>query len=143
MNINLLTADPATVKASAELDALIAGPDWMNYGARLVRESVSSNLGVGYCDRCVVGNRQWSPSTNAAHAGEARRVADLWTLSLLRVGEHSRIVCGLSKDGVYGEGHCDLAEVYGDKKLAEALATCRAILAAVQAKHKQENEHGN
>lgn len=128
---------PATLPSSAELDALIA-EKWMEWSA-----VCSSGVLLGWHDSegeyrsHMKGNaRQWSPSTNPAHAGEARREARAWTLwSFLGAdGETAGFQCYVNVGGwkTFG-GRCEISETNGDKGRAEALATTRAIVAALQA----------
>ena len=81
----------------------------------------------------------WSPSTNPAHAGEARRKAEGSYLDHLPSG-----TCSAYIDG--GEHvRCSYSEVTGDTKKeikgrAEALAICRAIDEAMKAKEKNDED---
>ncbi len=150
MSTDLPKIDPATEMPLAELDALIAGPAWMGWEpviefGRIVRwltdtgnRSVSRGIPSG-----------WHPTTNAAHAGEARRRADDYTLETVwkRKSKSRPFVQGIQAS-IYLRGYGRFSaqampwEVTGStddeiKERAEALATCRAILAAIQAIHKQ------
>jgi hypothetical protein len=126
MSTDLMTCDPATAKAGAELDALIA-EKWMGW---------TPKMGPGGCAVREKGQlpgefAYWFPSTNPAHAGEARRKAADWTLFRFREG----IGCYIW-DRVPGPAQhaaCLFTETNGSEELAEALATCRAILAALKA----------
>lgn len=138
--IDLLTLDPATLQASPELDALIA-EKWMGWhkepGFNPWFDKDSSFAHAG----------GWSSSTNPANAGEARRKAGRWRLELgMHVtpiasdGWDLGIMCVLWPDGS-GRGisaSCAFPETDGDKALAEALATTRAIVAAMQAAEVKE-----
>ena len=126
--LDLNTIDSATVPASPELDALIA-EKWMGWRKlESLREQVFEEVGGHY----HYIHRDWSPSTNPAHAGEARRKADASSLS------HSGVAakCVLIGDHA-GRGdafwECGYSETNGDKGKAEALATCRAIVAGLKA----------
>ena len=115
--MNLQDLDPNTLMPSPELDALIA-EKWMGW--------VSNYRPEPGCVFPVC----WSLS-NPAHAGEARRKADESEVS------HS-VSFGQSGCFVTIEGHEGFAPWSDpdDKGPAEALATCRAIVAAMQAEER-------
>ena len=150
MPINLLKTDPAIAMPSAEIampsakfDVLVA--DWCRLEAHAI---------FGRCQASEPGirlSRFWSPTTNAAHAGEARRKvveSELLSHGNTISGEMPGIWCNIWCKGIKSQGRCMLSEVTGStdaeiKERAEALATCRAILAAIQAKHKQAEAGGD
>ena len=153
---DLLTIDPATAMPSAELNALIA-TEWIEW--YLDSTSLYWTRGGGM----HVEKAYWSPTTNAAHAGEARRHCDKWAFDPISVfgtygigtqseawHEGSAIVgytMHVFRAGKVFTGTCLFSEVTGStdderKERAEALATCRAILAAIQARHKQAEKGG-
>lgn len=82
------------------------------------------------------------PTTNAAHAGEARRRADC---SAVNNGS-ARSLCEVYVYDSHGSlqryaGHCkysETADAPDPKAAAEALATCRAIDAALKARERGE-----
>jgi len=123
--MKLADLDPATMMASAELDALVA--EWM--GWRLEFFPIADC----WCDDA--GNRRhsvlhWSPSTNPADAGEARRKAKQ---SSIRFCFAQGFIAEI-------EGYvsaCMLHETDGHGGRAEALATSRALAAAIKAKGKK------
>lgn len=161
--LDLMKLDATRVKASVELDALIAekwiGAKWLRFhdanyvgpdsidgrthAFLVLPEDLDFFLAdgkyvkdTGECPRDGLSwLKGWSPSTHPAHAGEARRV--------------KKYVATLVSDGVgwrfsfyteYGffAGGCRISETNGDKGAAEALAICRAILAAMQAAEKRK-----
>ncbi len=133
--MNLLhDLDPATLQPLAELDALIA-EKWMGW-------IWDTGQGVGHRTGWVVelkagnlGRKNWSPFTNPAHAGEARRKAFSWRLQLqYSENDELGIGCRLWADpDTFYDGFCLLGKTNGDKAAAEALATCRVIVAMLQA----------
>ncbi len=139
---DLLKIDPATAMPSAELDTLIA--KWMGWGRcemidGLLRRVVNA-WDCGGKRKFAV--HHWSPTTNAAHAGEARRRAGRSKLdhsATFNVTGSCR--CYISVGSACVGQSVGYHEVAGtDDEIherAEALATCRAILAAIQARHKQ------
>lgn len=131
--IDLKTLDPATATGSPELVALIA-EKWMGWETRIQ---------FGGCCVHIPGVRgfdsgPWSPFTNPAHAGEARRKADSWDIGAIPAYEdhecYPGIECLISRDGKHGYGACSFAEVNDDEGQAEALAAMRAILAVLKAR---------
>lgn len=135
MMIDLATIDPATMQAGPEFDALIA-VKWMGWhswrGSPRWHDSME-NLVASYSD--------WSPSTNPAHAGEARRKADTWTLdTTIGPGRPIGIECHFGLLEGDGSGGCLFSETNGDKGKAEALASTRAIAAAMQAAEAGKEE---
>ena len=87
-------------------------------------------------DNIVRELQDWFPSTNPAHAGEARRKAADATVrhSLAEGGcfiDLSVEIAGVLTHGFCGA--CYYSETNGDKGKAEALATCRAIVAVTKA----------
>ncbi len=138
MPIDLLNMDSATAMPSVELNAAVA--EWCEpkptYSGAVPVDAIQySPDGWWYWKWAPDGKSAWAPnkapSTNAAHAGEARRRADGSYLDHLPKGQ---------KCCAYIEGHapfyCKYSETNGDKGRAEALAICRAILSAIQAKEK-------
>lgn len=119
--LDLRTIDPATVPASPELDALIA-EQWMRWNKATPKDSCwywTDTAGKR------LHSHLWSPSTNPAHAGEARRKA-----------EYSQVIHHNDRTHVQVDSHfvtVYLTETNGDKGKAEALATCRAIVAVLKA----------
>ncbi len=130
--MNLHDLDSATLQPSAELDALIA-EKWMGW---------RRGPNIGGRHRCWHGAdavgvyrvSEWSPSTNPAHAGEARRKAR----SSKIVHAHNGCRCVINE----GEGATTVGyrETNGDKGKAEALVTCRATIAALQAAQAEGGE---
>lgn len=128
--MNLMAIDVATLQPGLELDALIA-EKWMGWEPCCPVETV-----LGWHDPVsgeyrsgTQGNSSiWSPSTNPAHAGEARRKEGDW--ELFSNPKDGNIMCRFH--GRH-EGFCSLSETNGDKGKAEALATCRAIVAVLKA----------
>lgn len=133
MPTDLLKIDPATAMPSVELDALIA-TEWMEWKAGWCALLRVWNNGDDCSDWAHAVN-QWSPTTNAAHAGEARRRVDSAMLDNMASG-----IASCTINGEYYQ-RCSSSEVTGTddeiKEHTEALATCRAILAAIQARHRQ------
>ena len=126
--LDLNSIDPATIPASLELDALIAGEKWMGWHRDYSLSQTHSEYWRDEKNLCRP-LLQWSPSTNPAHAGEARREADL-------NGVKHHGLCTVKAFVVANsdlDGHCDYSETNGDKGKAEALATCRAIVEALKA----------
>jgi hypothetical protein len=143
MPIDLLTLDPTTLKAGPTTDAMACG--WCEpmptggYGAIMA-------VSRGGWWRCTgpewIPNKQ--PSTNHAHAVEAllkaresevRHRGDRVTVWILEVDECEAPI------GHSTTQRCRYDEVTGDteekiKGKALALATCRAIVAAMVAKEK-------
>lgn len=127
--LDLETLDPAPLKAGAETDALIS--EWMGWEIE-THDGKPPHVhpwGDRGRWRWLV---DWSPSTDPAHAGEAMRKAD-WS-SCIHV-KH-RVAAGVEFGGICYYGTCDYSEVTGDteeeiKGKAQALATCRAIAAAM------------
>ena len=70
----------------------------------------------------------WSPSTNPAHAGEARRKAGVSGVRHDILGGYCCVAIH-----TYYSAVCFYADTNGHKGKAEALATCRAIVVALQA----------
>ena len=135
--IDLSTINPATLQAGPELDALIA-EKWMGWrvGGELNQYWVP--IAGSHLDFSRHLNN-WHPSTNPAHSGEARRKADDWTLALVCCvvsgkGYQLGILCSLwsGEESVCYDGFCVFSETNGNKGEAEALATCRAIAAAMK-----------
>ena len=137
--------DPTTLQAGQETDVMVAR-DWMEWVEQ--KDALFSALGefrriTNFGPRGVViprGNNlwqvAWGPSTNPAHAGEARRKVSTWHLT--GVGD-SLVACTIVVDGQPFRGHCECSEVTGNtpeeiKGRAEALAICRAIDKAMKAK---------
>jgi hypothetical protein len=80
----------------------------------------------------------WQPSTNAAHAGEARRKADWWNLELTGTSEEKGILCTIEDQGQKFFGCVWLDSDPDPEAAAEALAITRAIDAALTAKEKDD-----
>ena len=140
--IDLESVDPATLQPGSELDTLIA-EKWMGWRRG------------GECNRYwapITGTHldysrsisNWSPSTNPAHAGEARRKAEHWLIETYKwirytdsaQGDAIRVELYPDEKKRFEEewsGDCQLSEINGDKGAAEALATCRAIVAKLKA----------
>jgi hypothetical protein len=143
--MNLHDLDPATLMPSPELDALIA-KEWMGwecvpYYHRFV--NVATDDGRYYKITDIESVDKWSPSTNPTHAGEARRKVARWELCVVRGGdrwEEPGIECRLYTGAGVGIGGAMLAETDGNVGEAEALATFRAIVAALQAA-KEASSH--
>ena len=141
--MNLLDLDPATLMPSAEYDVKIA-TEWMRW------QQINGGFYKGKWlmgDRSVHPSPNWSPTTNVEHAGEARRMADGWAITTTQGKVGSRyatvgIYCELFVDGLHYHGRCRLEETNGDPGLAEALATSRAIWAAMGAREKAEGREG-
>jgi hypothetical protein len=139
--MNLQDLDPATLMPSAVRDALIAR-EWMGWTrAANTRDmepgefvAENGNVWMWVADGLVT----WSPSTNPTHAGEARRKAFSWGLhtDLAEEGSIDAITCWLGD--VYGL--CRVSETDGNVGKAEALATCRAIVAVLQARKAVSKE---
>ena len=129
--VDLHTLDPTTLQAGPEADALVA--EWR--GWKLVSSGNKWSAIQEYWvapDGSRVAKNQWSPSTNPAHAGEARREADrCWVQS-------DALRYSVWLGGCWA--HCWLEEVNGDKCLAEALATTRAIAEVMKAKAIEKGE---
>lgn len=129
--MNLLDIDSATALPSPEWDAVLAekvmGWEWepAPYGLRIGLAPEQLQVGTW---RTPVGFRnEWSPTTNPAHAGELRRMAEASDCY------HSPVIgpgCFVHVDGFCGK--CLYSETNGDKDKAEALAICRAVTAAIQ-----------
>ena len=134
--IDFTAVDPDTLVASDELDAWIA-EKWMGwtpveYAYHTVWDCGDGRMFLtGTFLGVDSGYPVWSPSTNAAHAGEVRRKAVSWSLSL-RYGHETVIECWIETQRQF----CELRETNGDKAKADALAICRAIVAALQAAEK-------
>jgi len=116
--------DPATVKASSELNDWIA-QEWMKW--HLVRHYDSpcwTPEGGPLTGWQFVSD--WFPSTNPAHAGEARRKSK-WC-KIFAIDDRVAVTIEGSK--------CEVlySETNGDKDRAEALAICLAIVATLQAR---------
>ena len=134
--MDLRPVDLATLQAGPKTDALVAewmgwernGNWWCKDGLRLYEARPNY---AGY----------WSPSTNHAHAGEARRKATVWTLDIT-IGPDGPIgiECHLGLFEGRGTGRCQWGETNGDEGQAEALATCRAIVAAMKATEGEQSE---
>jgi len=79
--------------------------------------------------------RNWAPTTNLAHAAEARLRADSWTLRF--DADHAEVTCllyvGPISPKALSSGRAYLHETH-DRALAECEATCRAIEAALDAR---------
>ena len=139
--LDLNTIDPATLTASLELDALIAGEKWMGwhlsdethwsgppahrYNYKLWLRTDDGTTGYN-----TTSTNGFHPSTNAAHAGQARRKETYHEVT------HGRWeVCVEIGGKTHTAGYAEVAytETNGDKGKAEALATCRAIVDALQA----------
>jgi len=133
MTLDPSTLDPATLPASAELNALIAEwCEWELIGYNGDDAIWEDNEGT------IVWNGPFRPSTNPAHAGEARRQA---CASQVHQEGYGAVMVHIQTSvppwpgaGSYYSGYCDCAETTGDKGKAEALATCRAIAAAAKAR---------
>jgi len=141
--------DPTELQASPELDAWIA-TEWMGWewlppyeiqiGGGPKREYPRCGAWKrGEGTRDWISVRYWSPSTTAAHAGEARRKAGEWLLDTLAEGERLVGIQCVIRGGYSGE--CMFREVTGDtdeeiRAKAEALATSRAIAAAIKGKEE-------
>lgn len=83
--------------------------------------------------------RPFQPTTNAAHAGEARRRADWWGIGIGQQEGELGVECSIRVDGgtVYGFASLsETADAPDPEAAAEALATARAIDAALKAKEK-------
>ncbi len=121
--LDLNTINPETVLASPELDALIA-EKWMGW----TRSSHGDYWLTGEDVRTAY---TFEPSTNPAHAGEARRKAKWFSVEASPLdGEPLGITCWINRQS---SGGCWYDETNGDKGKAEALATCRAIVEALKA----------
>jgi hypothetical protein len=142
--MNVKDLDPATLQAGPELDCLIAekwmGWEWLPPYEIQIGGGPKHDYPRCGCWETPDGRRFliWSPSTNPDHAGEARRVADSWVLTDVETVRHADgIVCHLLVGMAWHSGACSFAETDGDKDRAEALATCRAIAAAMQGQRKK------
>lgn len=141
MDLNAI--DSATVQPSPELDALIA-EKWMGWTQSKSNEDCWCDVGIApdfvhrhfyihYGDGKPELNDDailWSPSTNPAHAGEARRKADYWGVKRW-YGSDGRERVRADIDKI--ECFCAFDETNSDKGKTEALATCRAIVEALKA----------
>jgi hypothetical protein len=106
--IDLTTLDPATLQPSAQWDAFVH-EHWMGLGP-------------------IFASSAPCYSTDSAIAGEARRRAGVSSV------RHYLTDVWVFLDEFYGV--CDYAETNGDKGLAEALATSRAIGAWAKARNQ-------
>jgi len=134
MTLDPSTIDPTTLPASPELDVLVA--EWMGW-QRV--ETIPDLLHDNQYQVCAVtgaisrsGHRSWSPSTNAAHAGEARRKADKWEMWFGYANTGMGIVCRVWRNGHSGIGRSNHSKINGMGQ-AEALATVRAIAGVARA----------
>jgi len=140
--MNLSEKDPATAMPSAELDARLATEvmGWRWDYTRAVWDTLPRIVGGIYRPRTSseleTGEHHlrldWSPSTNAAHAGELRRKANDWSLARGPGGVYALV----RHEGAEGSSPVLFTETDGDKAAAEALAVCRAWLAALKARDK-------
>lgn len=73
----------------------------------------------------------WQPTTNAAHAGEARRRAKWSRLTI----HDDRVACNIDNRTEWAK-FVETADAPDPKAAAEALATCRAIEAVLRAREK-------
>ncbi len=123
--IDLANCDPAAKEAGPEFDVLVAVKrmGWPPYSALNKVRCVAGAYAIG------ADGEPFSPSTNPAHAGEARRKAGWSNVH----HENGGVVVVIGIDGRTGHGSCAYSETNGDKGEAEALATCRAIAAAMKA----------
>lgn len=127
-----LTIDPATVLASPELDALIA-EKWMGWKKEPNPDATVFTtrwLSPEGC-RLPLEANNWSPSTNPAHGGEARRKKKL--SRIYDNDENVGVLIEVGKCAGWGQVRCHETNNDNDKGKAEALATCRAIVAALKA----------
>lgn len=120
---DLTTVDPATVKADVELDALIA-EKWMGW--------TSDGL-FWRTDQDVREKTDWSPSTSLAHSGEALMEANSSNVHHYIGGPVVVEILTTDHwvDVFHYRGQCEYHETNGNKGEAQALATCRAITAAI------------
>jgi len=131
--------DPALMKAGAELDAMVA--EWMGWEQSSSNQDCWIEVGTppdfihrhfyihyGGGEPKLNGDAVlWSPSTNPAHAGEARRKAiSSEVIHNTSIPDACHVVIVDATGGCHF-GECSYAETDGDKGLAEALAICRAI----------------
>ncbi len=135
--MSLANVDTATLQSGPELDALIA-EKWMGWRQDFSFLQTNSKYwrnGAGLCR----SSDQWKPSTNPAHAGEARRKAESWDLHTFNCPKPTTVSCSLLVSGEWqvsgggSVGWCKYTETNGDKGRAEALATCRAIVDMLKA----------
>lgn len=126
---NCTFIDLAQFRSGGALNDLIA-KEWLGWHRRSIawynREGRQMHLRIS--DHW--GLRAWSPSTNPTHASEARNHGSHeWTLS----AGAKAVSLRLNIDGCEYHGVCKFTETNGDKGQTEALATCRAIVAALKA----------
>ena len=133
--------DPAKAEAGPETDARMA-EEWMGWRQHFgLWFDADGPTGYGCTEAAMV---RWSPSTNPAHAGEARRTADNWDMDTFCGGTSENLVQGVRAsidiDGkwYYGKAYASEVTAGGRKEeiiaLVESLAICRACLAAMKAK---------
>ena len=130
--LDLSTIDPETVLACPALDALI-DVEWMGNSQFVEAENLVPEHAGDHWEYGPDGEGPFyigpTYSTDPAHAGEARRKARKkgrrWELTGCMLG----VQCDINTfSGVV----CS-TETNGDEGKAEALATCRAIVAAMKA----------
>lgn len=126
--LDLSTIDPETVLASPEFDQYIA-EKWMEW------YSDSTMLYWMKAGGKTVEKTYWQPSIDPAHTGEARREADMSEITHRLLGVTASISTYPLAPGGFIWHSCTVAysETNGDKGKAEALATCRAIVAVLKA----------
>ena len=130
---DLATVDPGKLQPSPELDALIA--EWTEPKPKDGDGAIMDISPSGWW-KCI--GPRWipdkEPSTNPAHAGEARRKAEGYDLHTFNAPDPTIVSCGIrvGEEEVYVGGG-SFAETNGDKGKAEALGSCRAITCAMRA----------
>jgi hypothetical protein len=126
--LGLADLDPATEKAGAELNALMATEvlEWKQHNGYWVNGK-GKFVGYGYVPTVLP---MWSPSTNPAHAIDVILKA---VAASMNIGTHSCEVRIVSADR-WHRGYVDLDETNGNKAEAMAQAICRAWLGALKAK---------
>ncbi len=141
---DLATINPARLQPGPELDALIARK-WMRWhlssenrwaGQPAMRYSYKLWL-VGRSDRPTgydtTAEDGFFPSTNSAHAGKARVQADGWNIHTFNSPKPTTVSCEILVGDEAYLGWCKYQECNGYQSRTEALATCRAIVAALKA----------
>ena len=135
---NLAIDGSATLQPGPKLDALVArkwmgwhlsdtrwtGPKANQHSYRVWLDGRDSYTGYDTAsDNC------FAPSTDPAHAGEARRRAKGWDLHTFNHPSPETVSCTIRVGDDKYIGWCKYREVNGSQSAAEALATCRAIMA--------------
>jgi len=145
--MKLSDIDPATLTQSAEVDKIIA-TDWMGWH---LEKSKRLGLGVEWWvdadGRGQYRRVDWNPSGNVIHAGEARWKAaysDLTHTRGCKIGNLApECIAAVELNKTLYVEACTLPEVDGDKAKAEALATSRAIVKALQGINEAAQAEGD